>query len=211
MLAIGCMGFGGPSVLEPLSSRPPSAERSRCASGGGRQCQLCGPADQARVLSRRRDPVPRDPGTGRRGNRGDGRKPGRPHPGRPAGLAFPHTGTYAEYVVADGNLTFPHAGGAPGNRPLPAPGDLHVLDAAAQGRGAGAGRDPADSRASGENRHHCDPGWPGTWGRQESSALSAALPSGRRPWMPERTTCFACRTAPLPRPCWIKPAAEGRM
>ena len=48
-------------------------------------------------------------------------------------------------------------------------------------------------------------------GRQESSALSAALPSGRRPWMPERTTCFACQTAPLPRPCWIEPAAEGRM
>ncbi len=201
MLAIGCMGFGGPSVLEPLSSRPP-----RCACGG-RQVSRC---DQARGHGGTQFPV--IPGLDAVGivetvgSRVDHIRVGQ------RVLAFPHTGTYAEYVVADGNLTFPVPEGLPLEQAIACPLVtftswmlLHKV----------AALEPGETLLI-----HAASGGIGTTviqmarnlgGRQESSALSAALPSGRRPWMPERTTCFACQTAPLPRPCWIEPAAEGRM
>ena len=114
MLAIGCMGFGGPSVLEPLSlSAPVCGEeqvrirvegvsvnyadlqtRRGSYHAGGTQFPVIPGLDAVGIV----ETV---------GSRVDHIRVGQ------RVLAFPHTGTYAEYVVADGNLTFPVPEGLP--------------------------------------------------------------------------------------------------
>lgn len=108
MLAIGCMGFGGPSVLEPLSLPDPVCgeeqvrirvegvsvnyadlqTRRGSYHAGGTQFPVIPGLDAVGIV----EAV---------GSRVDHIRVGQ------RVLAFPHTGTYAEYVVADGNLTFP--------------------------------------------------------------------------------------------------------
>lgn len=108
MLAIGCMGFGGPSVLEPLSLPDPVCgeeqvrirvegvsvnyadlqTRRGSYHAGGTQFPVIPGLDAVGIV----EAV---------GSRVDHIQVGQ------RVLAFPHTGTYAEYVVADGNLTFP--------------------------------------------------------------------------------------------------------
>lgn len=162
MLAIGCMGFGGPSVLEPLSlSAPVCGEeqvrirvegvsvnyadlqtRRGSYHAGGTQFPVIPGLDAVGIV----ETV---------GSRVDHIRVGQ------RVLAFPHTGTYAEYVVADGNLTFPVPEGLPLEQAIACPLVtftswmlLHKVAALEPGETllihAGLRR----------NRHHCDPDGP---------------------------------------------------
>ena len=192
MLAIGCMGFGGPSVLEPLSlSAPVCGEeqvrirvegvsvnyadlqtRRGSYHAGGTQFPVIPGLDAVGIV----ETV---------GSRVDHIRVGQ------RVLAFPHTGTYAEYVVADGNLTFPVPEGLPLEQAIACPlvtftswmllhkvaalepGETLLIHAASGGIGTEPG--------GGKNHRHC---------RQPCQAAGGpGCRSGRRVLLVRRPLC----------------------